>query len=139
MPPIQSKPKVGGPNQLGAAKRYRSEEDSSDEMAKVISLNCKLTNEVLNMKKLLFERTDELIKLQERFHQKDTEYLQLNAMLLKTKKEKDDLSKELNEMKAEQFCSDLIIFDDVGPGQCKRYFIILTLQIFLLLMNISSL
>lgn len=98
-----------------ASKKQKTEE--MDEMSKVIALNCKLTNEILSMKKALLEKTDEFIKMQERYYQKVIECLQLDTAILDAKNEIAELKKKLDEINAKQFCLDLITFDDIGTQQ----------------------
>lgn len=128
MPEIQRK--AGGTIKLGASKHHRSVVDHDDDMTKVISLNCKLTNEVLHTKKLLVEKMNEYVKLQERLHQTDIERIQVKAMLLNAQKEIEHLKKEVDELKKARFCSDLITFDD---ERCESVcnFLILLLYMFI--------
>lgn len=94
----------------------------NDDMAQVIQLNCKLTNEILKLKNSVMEKTNDFIKLQEKYHQKTLECISLQSSLNEAKKEIDILNEACNTLKGQQFCSDLIKFDDdCNDNQQMRY------------------
>lgn len=83
----------------------------TDGMMDIIGLNCKLTNDMLGMKKQLVEKLDEFNKMQKQFFEKDVECLKLKSLLSEKEKLIDDFKKEIDALKDQMFCSDLIQFD----------------------------
>lgn len=86
--------------------------DSDDSTSKLIAMHCQLTSEVLETKKLLSEKCNALLKLNQDYCQS-----QLEVVVLKNSNEDKDrqiniLRKELEQLKAERFATDLIRFDD---------------------------
>lgn len=80
--------------------------DSSKDI--VIALNCKLTNDSLMSKKLLSEKNDLLLKMQLENHRKEVECMSLQTLVADQKKRIEELNKQIEQLRAEQYCSDLI-------------------------------
>lgn len=113
--PTQSKPK----EQLTPGKRKRRFDSTpqqgtsvgeDDTLSKIVALNCKLTNEVLVSKKQLFEKTNMLLKLQEDFHTKEIECMNLQTENAKKAAKVEELEKCIENMRSAQYCDDLIDF-----------------------------
>lgn len=50
---------------------------SNSTFSDIVALNCKLTNDMLEMKKSLFQKTDALSKLEKSFHEERIECIEL--------------------------------------------------------------
>lgn len=77
----------------------------------IVTLNCKLTNDLLNMKKSLVENLEALNHMQKQYFEKDIECLKLKTLLLEKEKQIDDLEKGMDALRDQMFCTDLIKFD----------------------------
>lgn len=93
---------------------------SDDVSEQVVIMNCKLMNEVLKLKNLMLEKTNDFINLREQYHQKVVECISLETSLAEAKKENQKLSEIYEVLKAEPFCSDLIKFEDGGDDNSKK-------------------
>lgn len=83
----------------------------NDTMSKIVAMNCKLTNEILVAKKQLYEKTDDLLKLQELYFTKQAEYKDLQAKTAVMAEQIKELERTVEQLRAEQFCNNLIDFD----------------------------
>lgn len=89
-----------------------SSSEQSDTLSKVIGLNCRLTNELLNSKKHLSQKTDDLLEMQRKFYEKQIECNNLLSLLTTKDAEIVQLKSALEKIYAQQFCDDLIDFED---------------------------
>lgn len=94
--------------QSSAAPNSINKENST--FLDIVSLNCKLTNEMLDMKRSLSQKTNALSELEKRFHEKSIECIELKSKISKIEKEK-----------SEKFCDDLISFDDAEQTEINSF------------------
>lgn len=84
------------------------------DMKDVVALNCKLTNEMLGMKKQLMDKNDGYIRMQKQYFEKDIECLKLKTSISEQAKKIDEMQKEIQALKDAQICTDLIqLTDDI--------------------------
>lgn len=88
--------------------RSSSNEDTENSLSKLISMNCKLTNELLVLKKQYSEKNDALLKTTQCFHDTNLQYQKLQFEFAQMEKEVERLEKCVEELRAERFCNDLI-------------------------------
>lgn len=90
-----------------------------DALSTTIAMNCKLTNEVIDTKKLLLAKSDDLLKMQQQFYEKEIACKTLEAKVAEQDGKINELEKRIEQMRAELFTDDLINFDqpDVVPGK----------------------
>lgn len=103
-----------------------SAEKQEDALSKAIGLNCKLTNELLSVKNSLFQKSEELLKMQQKFYEKYIEYNTLVHLIETKDAEIMALKVSMEKLHAEQFCDDLINFEDspaMDDGKCDFYMI----------------
>lgn len=93
-----------------------------DDMKDIIKLNCKLTNELLGMKKLLTGKNDEFNEMQKQYYEKDIACLKLNTLVSEQAKQIDELKKSVQALMDEKYCNDLIQFDDIDGNKGKLIF-----------------
>lgn len=89
----------------------RDEQSEIDSISRLIALNCKLTNEILETKKVLCEKNNTLLKIQQKLFEKEVETIDLKHLLSKQLEEIEMLKKEVSQLKDERFVTDLINFD----------------------------
>lgn len=87
--------------------------DSNDNISSLIAMNCKLTFEVLDTKKTLSEKNNALLKIQKNYFESQLEVIALQKSNTEKDQQIDMLLKQIERLKAERFCSDLISFDEV--------------------------
>lgn len=88
-----------------------------DVMSNVVSVNCKLTNELLEIKKSLREKNDALIAMQVKYYEKDLECEKLKSLASEKDHQIVDLSEKIEIMRAEKVCTDLIDLNDMECSQ----------------------
>lgn len=96
----------------GLTNPSNKESNSNSTFMDVVALNCKLTNEILETKKYLFQKTDALSQLEKSFHEKSIECIELKSKISEHEIKIKTLENKIENTKAEQFCDDLILFDD---------------------------
>lgn len=84
--------------------------ETDDPLSKLVTINCKLTNEVLITKNKLHEKMDAFMKLQENYYQKTIECKELTSKV-------KELQKCVEQLKSERFTDDLIDFENNSPGK----------------------
>lgn len=92
-------------------KQNNSPAKADDALTKSVGLNCKLTNELLEAKKGLLEKTNQLLAMQQKCHDKDMESKDLCLLLESKNVQISQLKEHIEKLKAERFCEDLIDFD----------------------------
>lgn len=75
--------------------------ETDDAISKLVTMNCKLTNEILLAKKQLCEKSDTILKLQERLHQNEIKGIEMTATI-------KSLEDRIEKMHSDNFCDDLI-------------------------------
>lgn len=101
----------------------------NDDVTQIVVMNCKLTNEVIKLKNVVLEKNDFIIKLQDKYHQKTVECISLESKLDEAQQLLEELHDAYQGLKAEQFCSDLIKFDDDdGAGMYRSYLLFFKFQ-----------
>lgn len=109
----KSTPAIDNDMNGSQSKRFRAmNPDDDHDMSKIIALNCKLTNEVLGLKKMLLERNEEFVQMQKNYYESSIENIALKSSLEEAKKNIEDLNELVETLRAERFCGDLIQFDD---------------------------
>lgn len=97
-----------------------SSNTGNDPVSSLVAVNCKLTNEFLVMKKQLYDKNEELLKIQCILNEKNIEMIKLESKIAERDAEIEELRNNLEKFKAEKFCNDLIEFDDsVGKPNGK--------------------
>lgn len=86
-------------------------------MSEVVSVNCKLTNELLDMKKSLIEKNDALIAMQAKYYEKELECEKLKSLASEKDHQIGNLSKMIEMMRAEKICTDLIDLNETGRSE----------------------
>lgn len=86
---------------------------NNDSISRLIAVNCKLTKELLDSKKVLSEKNNSLLKIQENLFQKELELVNTKNLLSAADRQVEMIRKELDQLKAERHCEDLIQFDHV--------------------------
>lgn len=76
-------------------------------MTEVVAVNCKWTNEVLVMKNVVMQKSDDFSKNTT----KNVECIKLNSTVVELQKQIDKLVNEVETLKAEKYCADLIALD----------------------------
>lgn len=95
---------VSTPKRLRFSKKETVNNDKNqrtDCTIDLISTNIKLTNEMLDMKKQLFEKTNKLLQMQQAYHQLVTKYNEVVA-------ENQHLTTVIKDLRQQLFCDDLI-------------------------------
>lgn len=85
--------------------------EPNDTISKVVTMNCKLTNEILVAKKQLCEKTEDIVKLQESLHKKEMKCKDLQSETADLAKKIKQMEEIIEQMRAENFCNDLIDFE----------------------------
>lgn len=107
-------------NKKSRAKKS-SVEENNDVMSQVIATNCKLVTEILNLKRSLFEKADALMKMQAKYYEEVMKHMNSNVLVKQRGDEIEKLKKEVENLKAAQFCTDLIKLDDSIAGKFVFY------------------
>lgn len=92
--------------------RQNSQTGPDSNVSILVELNCKLTNDVLLTKKHLAEKNDELIKIQKEYNLKTIECCNLQIQVHDLQKKVHENEMTIEKLRPEQFCEDLISFDD---------------------------
>lgn len=87
------------------------------DVSSLIAMNCKLTSEVLDAKKLLSDKNNALLKIQKECFEEQLKVVALEKSNTEKDQQIDILRKEIEDIKAERFCTDLIRFDEEGHLQ----------------------
>lgn len=90
---------------------------SDTDVSSLIAMNCKLTSEVLDTKKLLSDKNNALLEIQKDYFAEQLEVIALKKSNLEKDQQIDMLRKEIEQIRAERFCTDLIRFDEEGHSQ----------------------
>lgn len=110
-------------------KPSKKQKIENDDVTQIVAMNCKLANEIIGLKNVVLEKNDCIIKLQDKCHQKTVECISLESKLDEAQKLLEELHDAYQGLKAEQFCSDLIKFDDNDEaGMYRSYFLFFKFQ-----------
>lgn len=93
-----------------------------DSLSKVIAMNCKITNELIATKKQLSDKNDLIVEMHKEHYDKNIECKALETTLAKKETEIKKLLKEIEKLKAEKFCDDLINLEDVPENLSRKSF-----------------
>lgn len=93
-----------------------------DSLSKVIAMNCKITNELIATKKQLSDKNDLIVEMHKEHYDKNIECKALEITLAKKETEIKKLLKEIEKLKAEKFCDDLINLEDVPENLSRKSF-----------------
>lgn len=83
-----------------------------DTISKVVTMICKLTNELLLAKKQLSDKSDFVLKLQQSYFEKNIECNKAQAVIEEKNKKIEELQNTIEVMRAEKYCDDLIKFEE---------------------------
>lgn len=113
---------AGKRNKRLASKQHGSSNDKDstsdkDSFSRLIAMNCKLTSELLDSKKMLSEKNNALLQMQQNLFDKELNIVTMKDLLSYKEKQLEMLRKEFDQMKNERFCTDLIQFDDAPKSQ----------------------
>lgn len=104
----QEKTVVQTPKRVRSSKNETVKNDNKQcTISDMIATSCKLTNEMLDMKKQLFDKTNKLLQLQQEHLQLVIKYNELVVVAERLTEENEDLRRQ-------RFCDDLI---DLNPNQ----------------------
>lgn len=105
---LDERPKGGNQRALNSAaqkskpaKSIRQTKDNDNTLSDLVATNCKLANEMMTMKKQLFQKTDQLLQMQEQHHK-------LLEIFRNVESENQRLTKEVGDLRSQLFCDDLI-------------------------------
>lgn len=104
--------------------------ENDEPLANIITMNCKLTNEVLSTKKQLAEKCDDLLTMQHNLHEKDIECMILQGKVTELEKQIKELEAMITNMRDQQFCDDLIKFEDTSEQSTGKFVRSLNAKIF---------
>lgn len=93
--------------------RIRQTEDNDNTLTDLVATNCKLANEMITMKKQLFQKTDQLLQMQDKFSSLLNHYRN-------TKSENERLAKEVKDLRSQLFCDDLIDLNADSTGKFSQ-------------------
>lgn len=96
-------------------------EKPEETISNIVAMNCKLTNEILATKKQLCEKSDALLKLQEKFHAKDIQCMNFQTEMVVMTEKIRELEKLIEQLRSERFCNDFD-FDFESPGEFVSFF-----------------
>lgn len=99
------------------SKRTKNSDFNQDPISRLIAVNCKLTNELLDSKKVLSEKNNSLLEMQGKMLQKELELVATKNLLFTAGQQVEMLEKKLKQLKAEQYCTDLIQLEDASTSQ----------------------
>lgn len=86
-------------------------EQPDDALSKLVSMNCKLTNEILIAKKQFIEKTDVISKLQDALQGKTIENKDMQNTIAELMQKIKELERCIEQLRSERFCDDLIDFE----------------------------
>lgn len=97
--------------QSQSQNKSNSRNTDEDSVSSLIAMNCKLSNAILESKKQLYERSNALQKMSEKYFEKEVENITLKNLISVKVDQIQTLQKVIDEIKSQQFCTDLIRFD----------------------------
>lgn len=90
----------------------RCASNTADTVSDLASTNCKLSNKVIDLNKVLLEKNDSLLNMQSLYHGKVVQNIELRTIAGEKSSKINQLQRELKDMKDGQYCEDLINLDD---------------------------